>query len=160
MDRLNQVIWHPKYVVYLDKINKWEQERIFCHHDTKHFMDVARIACILNLEEEMHIDKELIYATALLHDIGRFKQYQDGEDHALVSARLAPEILGACGFSPQETELIVDAIAHHRVKEIAQEKSLRGVIYRGDKLSRDCYFCKARTQCDWKNDKKNLEIAY
>lgn len=160
MERLDQIIVHPKYIEYLERIREWEKERIFCHHDTNHFMDVARIAWILNLEEELKLNKELLYATALLHDIGRFKQYQDGEDHALVSARLAPEILKDCGFTTEEIESIVDAIAHHRDKNISKEKSLRGVIYRGDKLSRDCYFCRARTQCDWKNDKKNLVILY
>ena len=160
MERIDLIIENPDYKRYLAQIAEWEQTRIFCHHDTVHFLNVARIGWILNLEEELGLEKELVYAAALLHDIGRFKQYEDGSDHALVSADLAGPILTACGFNEAERTLITEAVASHRTKEIAGERSLRGILYRADKLSRECYFCKANPQCDWKGDKKNKVLRY
>ena len=36
-----------------------------------HFLDVARIGTIIALEEGLKIDREWIYAAALLHDCGK-----------------------------------------------------------------------------------------
>jgi len=151
---------NPDYHRYLEETAKWEEKRIFCHHDTVHFLNVARIGWILNLEEGFGLKKELIYAAALLHDIGRFKQYEDGSDHAVVSAALAEPILAECGFDETERIIITEAVASHRTKEIADERSLKGILYRADKLSRECYFCKAEPECDWKGDKKNKVLRY
>lgn len=158
MERIQLIIAHNSYKEYLKRISDWEKERIFCHHDPNHFLNVARIAWILNLEEAYECDRELVYAAALLHDIGRFKQYEDGTDHALYSAELAPQILRDCGYNMLEVEQIVSAIATHRKSEIKQEKTLGGLLYRADKLSRDCYFCQAEQQCNWKQDKKNQKL--
>ena len=46
-----------------------------------------------------------------------------------------------------------------RNKEIAEDISLAGFIYRADKKSRPCYFCEAESECDWSVTKKNLEIC-
>ena len=75
-------------------------------------------------------------------------------------AELAPEILAETGFEEQEQEEILKAIREHRNKEIAKEKSLAGIIYRADKLSRPCFACEAEKQCDWKKSKKNMKIIY
>ena len=160
MDRVNLILSNSKYQEYIDKIKQAEEDRIFCLHNMSHFMDVARIAYNINLEEGLEISKELIYATALLHDIGRFMQYEEGTPHELASAELAPEILAETGFEEQEQEEILKAIREHRNKEIAKEKSLAGIIYRADKLSRPCFACDAEKQCDWKKSKKNMKIIY
>lgn len=158
MNRVNLILENSKYQEYIDKIKQAEEDRIFCLHNMSHFMDVARIAYSINLEEGLGLPKEWIYATALLHDIGRFKQYEDGTPHELASAELAPEILAETGFEEQEE--ILKAIREHRNKEIAKEKSLAGIIYRADKLSRPCFVCEAEKQCDWKKSKKNMKISY
>ncbi len=62
-------------------------------------MDVARIAYILSVDGAYAISKEIIYAAALLHDIGKWKQYEDGTPHEKASADLAEQILEASGFS-------------------------------------------------------------
>lgn len=123
-------------------------------------MDVARIAWILNLEEQLGLSKTMIYATALLHDIGRHVQYEDGTPHEIASAQLAEEILTECGFRPKERTIILQAIREHRNKKVAKEKSLSGVIYRADKASRACFNCEAKQLCNWKETKKNLKIVY
>ena len=160
ISRVNKIRTNEAYQRYLCQNEKAEKDRIFCHHDMGHFLDVARIAWILNLEEDYQIQKELIYAVALLHDIGRFRQYEDGTPHEQASAKLAPQILEECGFTKEETALIVEAISQHRNSAIRQDKDLNGLLYRADKLSRACFSCKAEKDCNWKNDKKNQILTH
>ena len=35
---------------------------------------------------------------------------------------------------------------------------LPGLFYRADKLSRNCFLCPAQEDCNWPEEKKNLEI--
>lgn len=158
MERINQIVRNEKYKLHLAKIAGYEKERVFCHHDTSHFLDVARIAMILNEQDAYEISKEYIYAAALLHDIGRWQQYETGEDHAKASAKLAPEILVESGFQVAEINEITEAIASHRDSEVAEQRNLKGILYRADKLSRPCYFCQAESDCNWKQGKKNLTL--
>lgn len=76
MDRVNRIWRHPVYQEHYKKIQELESERIFCRHTPEHFLDVARLMYIYALEEHLELPKELIYAAALLHDIGRAQQYQ------------------------------------------------------------------------------------
>lgn len=160
MDRANRIIKHRLFQEHLEKNKAAEADRRFCRHDMVHFLDVARIGRILNLEEDYGISTELIYAAALLHDIGKHKQYTDGIPHELASAEIAPVILRECGFSEAETECVTEAIRCHRNAEIAGEKDLRGLLYRADKAGRACFACEAEQECNWKNEKKNLQIQY
>ncbi len=160
MDRVNRILTNDTYKMHLEKINAAEEKRLFCCHNMSHFLDVARIAMLLNAEEKLGISKETIYTVALLHDIGRHVQYADGTPHERASAELAPEILEACGFDSEEQEVILEAIGNHRNKKIAQEKSLSGIIYRADKLSRPCFGCSMEKECDWDQSKKNLYLEY
>lgn len=159
-DRVNRILQNEQYLLYREKISLHEEGRVFCHHDMGHFLDVARIAMILNEKENYGIEDEMIYAAALLHDIGRWQQYETGADHALVSASLAPEILAACGFSEAERELIVSAIATHRDQSVTEQKNLNGLLYRADKLSRPCFVCPQQEACNWKGEKKNLLLRF
>nr|MBQ8252353.1 HD domain-containing protein [Lachnospiraceae bacterium] len=158
MNKINSIISNAIYQNHIRKIAEWEKEREFCRHDTVHFTDVARIAMILNLQEGYGLEQEMIYAAALLHDIGRWQQYETGEDHALVSARLAPAILNECGFSEADSGQIVSAIATHRESRVKDDRNLNGLLYRADKLSRPCYFCGQEKNCNWKDDKKNMVL--
>ncbi len=155
MERVNQILQSESYQRYLKKNEEAEMGRIFCHHDMRHFLDVARIAMLLNLEEYYGIEKELVYAAALLHDIGRWQQYEDGTPHEKASAMLAPGILVKCGFNEKESEVIVRAISLHRNSEVKDNKDLNGLLYRADKLSRACFACEAEKECNWKGEKKN-----
>ena len=159
-DRVNQILQNEQYLLHREKISLHEAGRVFCHHDMGHFLDVARIAMILNEKENYGIGDEMIYAAALLHDIGRWQQYETGADHALVSASLAPEILVACGFSQAERELVISAIATHRDQSVAEQKNLNGLLYRADKLSRPCFACSQQEACNWKGEKKNLLLRF
>ncbi len=156
--RIQSIISNREYNKYIENNNSYEKERMFCKHNIEHFLDVARIALILSMKEKLEIDEELIYAAALLHDIGRHIQYEDGRDHAIVSAGLALPILEESGFFEDEISDIIRAIKNHRNSMTADQKDLSGLIYRADKLSRACYACEAQLQCNWKDDKKNLNL--
>lgn len=158
--RVNSIIRHPLYIQNYRKIEEAEKDRKFCRHNMAHFLDVARIAMILNLEEEYGISYEIVYAAAMLHDIGRYEQYADGTPHEAASAEIAQLILAECGFDNKETHVIISAVQKHRTPETAPERNLNGLLYRADKMSRSCFACEAEPECDWKQDKKNRILRY
>lgn len=160
MNRVNAVWNHGLYREAYQKIQELEHGRRFCGHSAEHFLAVARLAWIYSLEDRAGLNREIVYAAALLHDIGRYRQYLDGTPHHEASAELAARILPECGFREEETEEILGAILGHRSPELRQEKSLRGYLYRADKQSRNCLACGALTECDWPPEKKNLAIDY
>lgn len=160
MERVNKIINHDLFKDYIEKNRMAEAGRHFCHHDMGHFLAVARLAMIFNLQQSLSIPEETIYAAALLHDIGRWKQYEDGTPHEKASALLAPEILSDCGFTAEETEQILSAISSHRDETVREERNLNGILYRADKMSRSCFCCEAEKECDWKGSKKNLTLRY
>lgn len=149
---------HPVFLENLEKNRKAEKDRIYCRHDLAHFMDVARIAYILVLERSLSIPKDIVYATALLHDIGKHQQYQDKIPHEQASAAIAPEILKECGYLSGEIQFIKETILSHR--EENKENSFFFCFYQADKLSRPCYTCKVQESCNWSIYKKNLQIKY
>ncbi|PKM52505.1 MAG: hypothetical protein CVV02_01780 [Firmicutes bacterium HGW-Firmicutes-7] len=158
--RINKLLNHPKYVEYLNKISNHEAGRLFCTHDLTHFLDTARIAYILNLENNLNIPKDLIYGAALLHDIGKWQQYENGISHEVASGTLCVELLCDAGYKSKEVDLIKSAILSHRNPSVEGTKDLLGIIYVADKLSRKCYNCKMTNQCDWSDEKKNFNISY
>lgn len=172
MERVNKIMNHGLFQVYLAKNRKAEENRRFCRHDMGHFLDVARLAMIFYLRngclsdsvsvsgDSEDAEEEMIYAAALLHDIGRWKQYECGMPHEKASALLAPEILSDCGFTEKETAQILEAVVNHRNEAVKEEQSLRGLLYRADKMSRSCFCCEAEGECDWKGSKKNSELRY
>ncbi len=160
MERINNILDHKDYQSYLEKIAFHEKNRIFCGHNMVHFMDVARIGYIMILEDGAKISKEFIYAAALLHDIGRFLQYETGQPHELASGDLAPGILADCGYSTHESKEIVQAIIDHRNKSIKDQRTLSAYLYRADKASRACHSCPAEEECNWDRSKKNMTIHY
>lgn len=179
MDRINKIIKHKLYLEYIQKIKEHEHDRIFCKHDMVHFLDVCRLAEIdwlyCHIEElgkeynsfskynDMslglsEINREKIYAAGLLHDIGRWQEYENGIRHEIASAGLAYEILQDVGFETEEIKEIITAISNHRNSDVKWEVTLSGFLYRADKKSRPCYFCEAESECDWSALKKNLKI--
>lgn len=160
MDRIDRIVKHPVFQENLRKNNDAEKDRRFCRHDITHFLDVARIGWCISLEEGLGIEKELIYGAALLHDIGKHRQYSEGIPHEQASASIAPEILRDCGFNDIETDVIVSAILAHRDESSSGVNGLQGILYRADKASRPCYACGVERECSWKGEKKNRSIRY
>lgn len=157
MDRLDNLLSLPLYQKYLKKNRDKEKKRKFCVHDWQHFLDVARLTYILILEgpeRDLLIEelgslakvKEIVYTAALCHDIGKWQQYDTGEDHALVSSRLARDLLVETDFSSTEIAIICQAIEEHRTASNPQTK-LGVYLKKADKLARLCYLCKAKGEC-------------
>lgn len=145
MERCNGILQDEAFRDQVARIAEREKTRIFCRHDLAHFLDVARIAYILSLEEGLNIGKELIYTTGILHDLGRWVEYDTGADHALESRRIAAGFLDRHGFDGEEQDIILSAIGHHRDSEAIRPFDI--LFYRADKLSRPCITCPARPRC-------------
>lgn len=159
-DCRNFILHHEVFQQCRAEIEKEEYGRIFCRHDMSHLLDVARLMMILNEKEKLHIDEEIIYATALLHDVGRHLQYRYGIGHEISSYLIAVKILKDCGLKRQEQRCILSAILTHRDKKVSREKNLNGLLYRADKMSRTCFCCKAEKLCNWPPHKKNMIMKY
>ncbi|MDD2234345.1 MAG: HD domain-containing protein [Desulfitobacteriaceae bacterium] len=146
--RVNRLIRNFSYQDYLLKIAKAEKKRKYCKHNFDHGLTVARIAYAYLLEQdETCLEKEIIYVTALLHDIGRWVEYRTGEDHARASAALAQPLLEESGFNPEEIKTIIKAIAEHS-KHSSENLSVLGrSLALADNWARDCRSCKAKDGC-------------
>lgn len=156
VQRVGRILADGVYRHCLEQNAAREVDRPFCHHDFQHMLDVARICYILMVEGNRSKEfikrhrlnthqaaKEVIYAAGLLHNIGRWQQYDNGEDHASAGARYARPVLERAGFCPHEIEVITRAIASHR--HGGPEGGLLGrLLCRADDLARPCATCAAR----------------
>lgn len=159
MARVNAIWHHPLYQKNLNELIRLEKDRIFCRHTPEHFLDVARLAYIFALERGLVCSRELIYCTALLHDIGRAKQYADGTPHDEAGVQIAEKILSDLNFTPEEKSQILTAIGEHR--SLGENvPPLSQILYEADKKSRMCFLCPAEQECYWSSDKKNMTIQY
>ena len=165
-ERADRILKNREYRSMLNSIRELEKNRKFCRHTEEHFFDTARIMYIIALEERLNIPKDMIYAAALLHDIGRAQEYQNGISHEKASADIARRLLPQCGYTAEETETVVSAVLCHRdhtdsAANTNPDNNLLGaLLYRADKLSRPCFLCSARDECYWSKQKKNHTITY
>ena len=113
---------------------------------------------IYSLEDKLDLSREIIYATALLHDIGRAQQYLLGIPHDIAGAEIAGKILTDLHFTEQEKKEILSAISQHR--NDCSDQKLSNLLYKADKKSRNCFSCSAASECYWPSEKKNLTIEY
>ena len=158
MNRLDQILSHPRFLHCMKKIEQYEQNRLFCHHNMEHLLSTARLMFIYVLEDGVHIPRDILYATALLHDLGRAAEYVDGTPHEKASTQFAKEILTDCSYTEGEQLLILAAIAGHRSPGEGSE--LAKALYWADKKSRPCYNCPAASECNWPIEKKNTSLEY
>lgn len=178
MDRINALLADKEFIQYFHRMEQLEQNRIYCRHGLNHCLDVARIGYILLLEDGLLssprcftpstdglLTKELFYAAALTHDLGRVEEYTDGTPHDEAGVKIAKNLLMKHGFTEAETEMVCQAIAEHRTLRgktstafsqtgspqciALSSDSLARYLWRADKLSRNCFDCKAADTCKW-----------
>lgn len=157
--RVTAIMSHPIFIEKINIIEEKEKDREFCKHGIEHLLSVARIAEIINLKENLNIDEELIYATSLLHDIGRSEE----GNHEEKGCEIAKRILSECGFADEEVYIITEAILEHRhnIEKSSKEVNIMcDVLKRADHLSRNCFLCSAIDECNWDDDRKNKTILY
>lgn len=159
VERFQKIVRHQKYIETYERLQNLEEDRKFCGHDMEHFLSVARISYLMVLEKDLDISKDIIYATALLHDLGRADQYENGISHEEAGAVLANEILTDCGYSMEEKKFMIDTILKHRNMKDDVD-NFASIFYHADKISRDCIHCKARKECYWPEEKKNNKYIY
>ncbi len=158
MEQYHKILEHELFHEYRDKITVLEKDRIYCRHGIEHLLDVARIAYIMNLEQGLCYSKDVIYATALLHDLGKPEQYENKIPHEITGAKKAARVLKDCGYGEKEILEIQSAIADHRRGPKEPGHKLSELLYEADKKSRMCLFCQAMDSCNWAQDKKNMRI--
>lgn len=155
MKRVNKILCNQLFVDSLHHIEKAESDRIYCKHDICHLLNVCRIAYIKVLERGINISKEIIYATGLLHDIGRSEQYLKGVPHYIAGQNIIIKILQESMFEQWEIDIIKYAIIKHNARD--EENVFNAIIYEADKESRLCMFCCAKETCKWET--KNLTMG-
>lgn len=158
LKKVNEILNNIIYKKYIREIELIEKDRVFCKHNINHFLDMARIAYILVLEEGLSFSKEVIYAIGLLHDIGRAEEYKNNINHDEASVVISEKILKETSYTNDEINLILKAIKNHG-NDGVEDKFLK-IIYKSDKLARKCFKCKAQDECYWSAKKKNMEIKY
>jgi len=159
MERVEHILQDARFQYAMQRVEALEQTRFFCCHGLPHLLDVARIAWILTLEAGLPLQKDVVYGAALLHDLGRYRQYEAQIPHHVASAELAEALLPDAGYSAAETARIAAAIQQHGAEGQAQD-ALAQVLYQADKLSRNCFQCAAQASCKWDEKKRNKTILY
>lgn len=154
----NKILKNKRYSLLVKQLEELEKDRIFCGHDMEHFMSVARITVILCAEKHINADNDVIYSSALLHDLGRIEEYTKGIPHDIAGAETAAEILDEVGCPEDKKTLIIKQIISHRCCE-GEENTLESVFCTADKMSRLCFCCKAQDKCNWSEHKRNNDIG-
>jgi dihydrofolate synthase/folylpolyglutamate synthase len=157
LKRCSRILNDSEFQQILSGIETAEADRIYCKHGIAHLMEVARAGYIINLENKLDIPKDIIFAAALMHDIGRLAQYNEGVSHHEASAETAAKILPRCGYTPDEVRLILEAVKAHKQAPEAI-KNLSDIIAEADKRTRLCMLCNAQDTCKWNDDEKNFEL--
>ncbi len=157
--RYNMILRDELFIKRIKEIKKAEEERIFCKHGMDHLLSVARVATLIANDLGLNIRKDVIYATALLHDIGRWSEYESEMAHSRAGELYAREILIRTCYSKEEMDEILHAIRCHG-EDTEEYGSLAWVLYKADKLSRECFNCKAYDECFWDEDRKNTFLKY
>ena len=193
MKYVNELLQKTDYLQQLQKLEQLEKDREFCKHGLNHLLDTARIAWITYLEQQQNVnktdaqmkvveesilEKEMIYLAALLHDLGRIQEYEEGISHHIASAVMAETYLSEIGYPEEKAMLIVAAVYGHRknqgefaqrMEKICERKNnseayermregLGALIYFADKKSRACFYCEAAENCNWEQEKRNMQI--
>jgi uncharacterized protein len=103
-------------------------------HDEKHVYRV--LYAVVDLAENVIVDRDVLIAAALLHDIGRDSQYRDKAcDHAAVGARMAFDFLLGIGWDNGKASHVSACIETHRYRSSNPPVSMEAkIIFDADKL--------------------------
>ena len=98
-----------------------------------HSHRVFLFGSLLGREENLKYDPELLYISALFHDLGLTKQYSSPDKRFEVDgANAARSLLEQHGISKESTQLVWDAIALHQTIGVAQYKEpVVALLYHG-----------------------------
>jgi uncharacterized protein len=80
-------------------------------HDIYHCLRVKELALRIAKGEEL--DRDVLVATAYLHDVGRGREHAGEGDHVGIGMRSAQEILPTLAFPPEKIPAVLRCIEHH-----------------------------------------------
>jgi uncharacterized protein len=107
------------------------------HHDIEHIERVYNL-CLHLAKYESNVDLEILKTAALLHDIARFKEFQDKTgkiEHATLGAEMAEEVLKTLGYSREKIEQIKHCIIVHRYRRNRKPRTMEAkILFDADKL--------------------------
>lgn len=87
------------------------------------------LAMDLATTENISVDEEVVFAAALLHDMGGFPPYEkEGVDHALRSTQVVDPVLEAAGFPMSKSELVKKAILNHSYYDPTRPATTEGIV--------------------------------
>ncbi|MDD6193938.1 MAG: HD domain-containing protein [Lachnospiraceae bacterium] len=167
-EQIDRLLQHPIYRARLECLQELEQDRIYCGHNLEHFMAVGRIAEQVAAANRLLLSKEVIWGAALLHDMGRVEQYQQGISHEKASEAFAREILFSLNWEASDIDVVCEAVSSHGHRQCAQDRwermselvSLTEVISFADQFSRKCYQCTVADTCKWTEEEKIKRVYF
>lgn len=153
MNHASKIMAHSLFIECTEKIKEYEDNRKFCLHDRMHFLEVTRIMEVINIEDGLDYPLSWIQGAGLLHDIGKFIQYETGEPHQYAGVEIARKILVDCDYHINDIEIIIKAIQEH--SGWVKREGFSELLRKSDKLSRRCFECKASVKCKWPIEMRN-----
>lgn len=103
-------------------------------HDCQHIYRVLYFA--LDIASDYSVDKDVLIAACLLHDIGREAQFKNSEcDHAVVGADMAYKYLCEIKWTESKASHVKACISTHRYRNNNLPKSIEAkILFDADKL--------------------------
>lgn len=120
-----------------EKIKEAVAKELSCSaHNMDHTMRVYNLC--MKLAEGEDVDREVLGAAALLHDIARVKEDSDQTgktDHALVGAGMAAAVLAGLDFPKEKIKHVQDCIISHRYRTDKKPETMEArILFDADKL--------------------------
>jgi len=100
-----------------------------------HYERVYLLSLEIAESEKMELDTDVLFAAALLHDMGAFEPFrQAGVDHARRSVQVVDEVLKKAGFPMEKLAAVQDAIRGHSYYDKPSDRPESIVLHDADTL--------------------------
>lgn len=100
-----------------------------------HYNRIYELSLELAQKQNMKVDKDVLFAASMLHDIGAFEQYANEDvEHDVRSVELLEEIILPMGFPKEKIDLVKDAMTTHMFYEIPSSNEESIVFHDADTL--------------------------
>ena len=119
------------------KLKKFVEGHLYSTEPGAHRFDhTIRVHAIaMRIGRKMGANLRVLSAAAILHDVGRLREKEEGVSHSILSGAMSKDLLSDLGFGDGEIVAILDAIRTHRFSEGLEPNSLEGqILSDADKL--------------------------